>query len=76
MSSSGCLDYAITCDLVDPGRIDIFERWETQAAVEAFRGSGPRDEQSAAMLSASGRGVRHRGHTLPRLSGNQPRHNG
>ncbi|HZH18590.1 MAG TPA: antibiotic biosynthesis monooxygenase family protein [Geodermatophilus sp.] len=49
----GCLDFAITADLVDPGRIVVYERWETQAAVEAFRGSGPSDEQGAAMLSAS-----------------------
>lgn len=49
----GCLDFAITADLVDIGRINIFERWESQAAVEAFRGSGPSDEQSAAMLSAT-----------------------
>lgn len=49
----GCLDFAITADLVDPGRIDVFERWESQAAVEAFRGSGPSEEQGAAMLSAS-----------------------
>ncbi len=51
--AAGCLDFAITADLVDPGRIDIFERWESQAAVEAFRGSGPSDEQGAAMLAAS-----------------------
>jgi len=50
---AGCLDFAITADIVDPGRIDIFERWESQASVEAFRGSGPSDEQGAAMLSAS-----------------------
>ena len=49
----GCLDFSITADLVDAGRIDIFERWESQAAVEAFRGSGPSDEQGAAMLEAS-----------------------
>ena len=49
----GCLDFAITADLVDPGRIVVLERWATQADVEAFRGSGPADEQSAAMLSAS-----------------------
>ncbi|MBO0808183.1 MAG: antibiotic biosynthesis monooxygenase [Actinobacteria bacterium] len=49
----GCLDFAITADLVEPGRINIFERWESQAAVEAFRGSGPSDEQSAAMLGAT-----------------------
>lgn len=49
----GCLDFVITADLVDPGRIDILERWESQSAVEAFRGSGSSDEQGAAMLSAS-----------------------
>jgi quinol monooxygenase YgiN len=51
--TAGCLDFAITADLVDPGRINVFERWESQAAVEAFRGGGPSDEQGAAMLSAS-----------------------
>jgi quinol monooxygenase YgiN len=51
--AAGCLDFAITADLVDPGRVNIFERWESQAAVDAFRGSGPSDEQGAAMLSAS-----------------------
>lgn len=49
----GCLDFAIAADLVDPGRINIFERWETQEAVEAFRGSGPSEEQSETMLAAS-----------------------
>jgi quinol monooxygenase YgiN len=51
--ADGCLDFTIAADLVDPGRIDIFERWESREAVEAFRGSGPSNEQSAAMLSAS-----------------------
>ena len=49
----GCLDFAISSDLVQPGRINIFERWESRAAVEAFRGSGFSGEQNAAMLSAS-----------------------
>jgi quinol monooxygenase YgiN len=49
----GCLDFAISADLVEPGRINIFERWESRAAVNAFRGSGPSDEQHAAMLSTS-----------------------
>ncbi|WP_031466419.1 putative quinol monooxygenase [Sciscionella sediminilitoris] len=49
----GCLDFTITADLVDTGRIDIFERWESQAALEAFRGSGPSEEQNAAIRSAS-----------------------
>jgi quinol monooxygenase YgiN len=51
--AAGCLDFALSADLVDPGRVNIFERWESQAAVEAFRGSGPSDEQGAAIVSAS-----------------------
>ena len=52
-SAAGCLDFMISADLVDPARINIVERWEWQAAVEAFRGSGPSDEQGAAIVSAS-----------------------
>jgi quinol monooxygenase YgiN len=51
--AAGCLDFAISADAADPGRINIFERWESPAAVEHFRGSGPSDDQSAAILSAS-----------------------
>jgi quinol monooxygenase YgiN len=50
-SAAGCLDFAITADLIDPRRINLFERWESQAAVETFRSSGPSNEQRAAMLS-------------------------
>jgi hypothetical protein len=37
----GCLHVAICEDLVDPGRVNIFERWESQAALETFRSGGP-----------------------------------
>ena len=43
----------VTADLIDPGRVNIFERWASQAAVETFRGNGPSDAQGAAMRSAS-----------------------
>jgi quinol monooxygenase YgiN len=51
--AAGCLDFALSADLVDPGRVNIFERWESQAAVEAFRGTGPSDEQGGAIRAAS-----------------------
>ena len=51
--TAGCLDFALSADLIDPGRVNIFERWESQAAVEAFRGEGPSDEQGAAIRAAS-----------------------
>jgi quinol monooxygenase YgiN len=49
----GCLDFSLSADLLEPGRINILERWESQAAVEAFRGSGPSDEQGAAIVAAA-----------------------
>jgi quinol monooxygenase YgiN len=49
----GCLDFAIGADLLDPNRIAVFERWESQAAVDAFRGSGPSDEQQGLIVSAA-----------------------
>ena len=32
--AAGCLDFAITADPIDPGRVNIFERWESQAALK------------------------------------------
>lgn len=36
-SAPGCLDLAITADLLDPGRVNNFERWESQEALDAWR---------------------------------------
>ena len=52
-NAPGCLDFALTADLVTAGRINVFERWESAAAVRSFRGDGPSQEQRAEMISAS-----------------------
>ena len=52
-NAEGCLDFAISADAIDPGRINILERWVSAAAVEAFRGSGPSDDQGAVIVSGS-----------------------
>lgn len=49
----GCLDFALSPDVLEPGRVNIFERWESQAAVDAFRGGGPDFEQAALIVAAS-----------------------
>ena len=49
----GCLDFAIAADLIDPGRVNIFERFESRAALETARSSGPGNEQGQNMLSVS-----------------------
>lgn len=52
-AAPGCLDFAISADLIDPARINILERWETRKAVESFRGAGTGDEQNAAIRTAT-----------------------
>jgi quinol monooxygenase YgiN len=52
-SAPGCLDFALTADLVTAGRINVFERWESAAAARSFRGDGPSQEQQAEIISAS-----------------------
>ncbi|MEU5262883.1 antibiotic biosynthesis monooxygenase family protein [Amycolatopsis sp. NPDC021455] len=54
----GCLDYALGADLLDPGRITVYERWESDEDLDRFRGSGPSDEQAAQILGASVRRYR------------------
>jgi quinol monooxygenase YgiN len=50
--AAGCIDFHLSADPIEPGRINIFEQWESVAAVEAFRGSGPPGDQQAAVLDA------------------------
>jgi quinol monooxygenase YgiN len=50
--SPGCLDFAITADSVEPDRIDVYERWESDEELLAFRGSGP-DAGTAARIRAA-----------------------
>jgi quinol monooxygenase YgiN len=52
-TADGCLDFAISADLLDPGRINILERWASQDAVDSFRGDGPGGDQAAAMTAAA-----------------------
>lgn len=51
-AAPGCLDFTIGADLLDPGRVNVYERWETDADVEAFRGSGPSGDQQTAIQDA------------------------
>jgi quinol monooxygenase YgiN len=51
-AAAGCLDVAITADPLDPGRINVFEVFESDAALDAFRSTNP-DWQSAAQLTPS-----------------------
>jgi quinol monooxygenase YgiN len=33
----GCLDLYLAADPLEPGRVNLFEQWESEAALEAWR---------------------------------------
>lgn len=39
----GCLDFAQSPDPNDPGRINVYERWESDDSLLAFRSAGTDD---------------------------------
>jgi quinol monooxygenase YgiN len=51
-AAPGCLDFSITADTLDLAHVRIHERWEDEAPLLAFRGSGPSPGQQAAILHA------------------------
>ena len=57
-SAPGCLDFALTADLLDPGRINVYERWESDEQLLAFRGSGPQEAQTTRIHHADVRRYR------------------
>lgn len=50
--TEGCQDFHLSADPLEPDRINIFEAWDSAAAVESFRGSGPDDGQGQMIRSA------------------------
>lgn len=51
-AAPGCLDYSITTDSLNPARVVVYERWQSQQELLAFRGSGPSSDQQTAILKA------------------------
>jgi quinol monooxygenase YgiN len=50
----GCLDFAISADAVDPERVNLFECWRDQAALDAWRKvarGGPRGKPLAVAVN-------------------------
>ena len=49
----GCLDFSLTADLLDPGRVNVYERWRSKDDLLAYRsGGGPHLDDSIAVAAA------------------------
>ncbi|NGN65208.1 antibiotic biosynthesis monooxygenase [Streptomyces sp. A7024] len=51
-AAAGCLDFALSADALEPDRINVYERWETDEDLARFRGAGPEPEQAAQIRDA------------------------
>lgn len=40
-AAPGCLDFSLAADPLDAGRVNVYERWESDADLMRFRGAGP-----------------------------------
>jgi len=40
----GCRDFVVAADPVDPDRVNVYEEWDSDTHLEAFRGAGPPPE--------------------------------
>jgi len=36
--TAGCLDFVVAADPLDPARVNVYERWDSETALAAFRG--------------------------------------
>jgi quinol monooxygenase YgiN len=48
----GCRDFAVAADPLEPDRVNVYEVWDSEDELEAFRGAGPGDDLSADIVSA------------------------
>jgi quinol monooxygenase YgiN len=50
--AAGCLDFVQAADPLDPTRINIYECWDTEEHLLAFRGAGQPESDSPPIQSA------------------------
>lgn len=42
--ASGCGDFVVAADPIEPDRVNVYEEWDSESELEAFRGVGPGPE--------------------------------
>jgi quinol monooxygenase YgiN len=42
----GCRDFVVAPDPIDPDRVNVYEEWDSDTELEAFRGAGPAPEMA------------------------------
>lgn len=42
--AAGCRDFVVAPDPIDPDRVNVYEEWDSDTQLEAFRAAGPGPE--------------------------------
>lgn len=50
--SPGCRDFVVAADPLEPQRVNVYEEWESEEQLLAFRGSGPDESLSSLIENA------------------------
>ena len=48
----GCSDFVVAADPIEPDRVNVYEEWESEEALLAFRGDGPEHDLSSSIVRA------------------------
>jgi quinol monooxygenase YgiN len=48
----GCRDFVVAADPLEPDRVNVYEEWESEEALLAFRGTGPDEDLGVSILRA------------------------
>ena len=48
----GCRDFVVAADPIEPNRVNVYEEWESEEALLAFRGAGPDSGLTSSILRA------------------------
>ena len=43
-AASGCRDFVVAADPIEPDRVNVYEEWDSESELEVFRGAGPGPE--------------------------------
>jgi quinol monooxygenase YgiN len=51
-ATKGCHDFVVAGDPIEADRVNVYEEWESEAALVAFRGAGPGSDLTSVIVRA------------------------
>jgi quinol monooxygenase YgiN len=48
----GCRDFVVAADTIEADRVNVYEEWDSESQLEAFRGAGPGPELTKVITRA------------------------